>query len=204
MNFNECFPAGFTLETGSVRMRPLQQDDAESFYPVTQSPELWKYFTKELDDKAQLQQWVEKAVTERADGIRVPFTIIDKSSGNICGSTSFLSISFYDKRIEIGHSWLGASYQGSGINRHCKYALMAYAFDTLQFERIEIKTDNLNERAKQAIRKIGGIEEGVLRSHMQMPHSRRRDSVYFSVLKHEWPAVKSLPVFNTIQVQHTG
>ncbi len=180
-------------------MRPMRQEDTGPLYAIAQSPELWKYFTRELNDGQQLREWVESAIAERAAGTRVPFTIIDKTTGSVCGSTSFANISFYDRRIEIGYSWLGAGFRGTGINEHCKFALMHYAFETMDFERVEIKTDNLNERAKSAIRKIGGIEEGILRSHMQMPHNRRRDSVFFSILKKEWPSVKALRIFDSIQ-----
>lgn len=81
---------------------------------------------------------------------------------------------------------------GTGVNHHAKFVLLSYAFDALRFERVEIKTDNLNERAKKALVHIGATEEGVLRSHMQMPHGRRRDSIYFSLLKGEWETVKML------------
>lgn len=179
------------LETDKVLLRPLQHLDIASFANITNDPSLWNYFTLLLDDAAQLQQWVEIALKEREEGKRVPFTIIEKSTGAICGSTSFGNISYFDKRIEIGWSWLGKQFQGTGINFHAKFSLLNYAFDVLDWERVEIKTDNLNERAKQALRKIGATEEGVLRSHMQMPLHRRRDSVYFSIIKNEWPAIKN-------------
>jgi RimJ/RimL family protein N-acetyltransferase len=179
------------LETEKVLLRPLQHLDIATFTPITKDESLWKYFTLLLNDPLQLQQWVETALAEREEGKRIPFTIIEKSSGAICGSTSFGNISYYDKRIEIGWSWLGKSYQGTGINFHAKFSLLSYAFDVLDWERVEIKTDNLNERSKQALRKIGATEEGVLRSHMQMPHNRRRDSVYFSILKKEWPLIRN-------------
>ena len=174
------------LETDKVLLRPLQHLDIASFSELTQDSSLWKYFAFLLDDPVQLQQWVESAIQERQEGKRIPFTIIEKLTGNICGSTSFGSISYYDKRIEIGWSWLGKQYQGTGINFHAKFSLLSYAFDVLDWERVEIKTDNLNERAKQGLRKIGAKEEGVLYSHMQMPLNRRRDSVYFSILKKDW------------------
>jgi RimJ/RimL family protein N-acetyltransferase len=128
---------------------------------------------------------------EREEGKRIPFTIVEKATGAICGSTSFGNISYVDKRIEIGWSWLGKQFQGTGINFHAKFSLLSYAFDVLDWERVEIKTDNLNERSKQALRKIGATEEGVLRSHMQMPKNRRRDSVYFSIIKNEWAPIKN-------------
>ena len=179
------------LETEKVLLRPLQLSDISSFIQLTKDSSLWKYFTFLLDDGAELERWVNIAITEREEGKRLPFTIIEKSTGKICGSSSFGSISYYDKRIEIGWSWLAKQYQGTGINFHAKFSFLSYAFDVLDWERVEIKTDNLNERAKQGLRKIGAKEEGVLRSHMQMPLNRRRDSIYFSILKKEWPAVKN-------------
>ncbi len=189
-DFDTFFPTGFMLETNRVILGAMQKEDLAKFFPITQSTILWQYFTKELNDKEQLLQWVNEAMNDRAAGKRVPFTIIDKKSGLVCGSTSFGNISFYDKRIEIGWSWLGEASLGSGVNRHCKFALLQYAFEVMKFIRVEIKTDNLNERAKQALRRIGASEEGVLRSHMQMPHDRRRDSIYFSILQNEWEEVK--------------
>jgi len=179
------------LETEKVVLRPMQHLDIASFSLLTNDDSLWKYFTLLLNDPSELQRWVELALNEREDGKRIPFTIIDKVTGSVCGSTSFGSISYFDQRIEIGWSWLGKQYQGTGINFHAKFSLLNYAFDVLNWERVEIKTDNLNERAKQGLRKIGAKEEGVLRSHMQMPLNRRRDSIYFSILKNEWPAVKN-------------
>lgn len=179
------------LETDKVLLRPLRHLDIASFSPLTKDTSLWKYFTFLLDNPAELQQWVEISLQEREEGKRIPFTIIEKSTGKICGSSSFGSISYFDKRIEIGWSWLATQFQGTGINFHAKFSLLSYAFDVLDWERVEIKTDNLYERAKQGLRKIGAKEEGILRNHLQMPKNRRRDSVYFSILKSEWPAIKN-------------
>jgi N-acetyltransferase len=184
-------PPSLKLETDNVLLRPLQKEDMSSFARIVNDQSLWRYFTFLLNNAAELQRWVETALNEREDGKRIPFTIIEKATGEICGSTSLGSISYYDKRIEIGWSWLGKQYQGTGINFHAKFSMLSYAFDVLDWERVEIKTDNLNERAKQGLRKIGAKEEGVLRSHMQMPLNRRRDSVFFSILKNEWPEVKN-------------
>ena len=179
------------LETNKVLLRPLQPMDETSFSLLVTDPSLWKYFTLLLNEPGQLHQWIEIATQERQEGKRIPFTIIEKETNSICGSSSFGSIFYFDRRIEIGWSWLGKQYQGTGINFHAKFSLLSYAFEVLEWERVEIKTDNLNERAKQALRKIGAKEEGVLRSHMQMPLNRRRDSVYFSILKNEWPAIRN-------------
>lgn len=191
------------LETDKVLLRPMGQDDIVSFARLANEPSIWRYFTFLLNNSAELQRWVETALKEREEGKRIPFTIIEKATNEVCGSTSLGSISYYDKRIEIGWSWLGKHYQGTGINFHTKYCMLCYVFDVLNWERVEIKTDNLNERAKQALRKIGAKEEGVLRSHMQMPLDRRRDSVYFSILKNEWPKVKNSIFKDITTFQHS-
>ncbi len=179
-----------SLESELVLLRPINKEDILSFEKLVYEKSLWDYFTLELNKPGQLEKWIEIALENRSENSRIPFTIIDKSRNKIAGSSSYGSISFFDKRIEIGWSWLGKEFQGTGINFHAKFLLLSYAFDVLNFERVEIKTDNLNERAKQALRKIGATEEGVLRSHMQMPNNRRRDSVYFSILKNQWPEIK--------------
>ena len=188
--YNKYFPDSLVLETHRVQLRLMQLDDYESLQSLTHSPELWKYFTKNLADPDELMQWIQDAVQEREQLKRVPFVVIDKDEQKICGSTSFGNISFYDQRIEIGWTWLGEEFRGTGVNRQAKFSLFSYAFEVLKMERVEIKTDNLNERSKAALRKIGAFEEGILRSHMLMHDKRRRDSVYYSILKDEWPDVK--------------
>ncbi len=190
--YEKFFPASLVLETTRAQLRLMQLTDMDALFEIAAPPEIWKYFTKELNKKEELIEWMEVALQERAEGKRMPFVIIDKNSGKICGCTSLGNISFYDKRIEIGWTWLGTASMGSGINHFAKFVLLSYAFNALQFERVEIKTDNLNERAKKALVHIGATEEGILRSHMLMPHGRRRDSIYYSILKNDWDTVKLL------------
>lgn len=179
-----------SIETSQVLLRPMEENDFPHFHLLAQDTDAWQYFTLNLADEVQLKQWMNTAFSDRAANTRLPFTIISKATGKISGSMSMGNISFHDLRLEIGWSWLGSSYRGSGINFHSKYAMLRHAFDVWNFERVEFKTDVLNERAKQGLRKIGGQEEGVLRSHMTMWNNRRRDSVYFSILKNEWPQLK--------------
>jgi RimJ/RimL family protein N-acetyltransferase len=95
-----------------------------------------------------------------------------------------------DKRLEIGWSWLGRGFRGTHINSWAKYLLLEYAFETMGCERVEFKTDILNLQARAGLTKIGATEEGVLRSYNFMPGGRRRDAIYYSVLRAEWPRVK--------------
>lgn len=186
----ETINPGLILETDRALLRPIEENDLEVFLQLAQDEEAWKYFTLNLADKTHLLKWMNLAAHDKQAGTRRPFTIIDKTTRKIAGSSSMGNISYPDLRLEIGWSWLGKDSRGSGLNFHCKYAMMRYAFEELNFERVEFKTDLLNERAKQGLRKIGGKEEGVLRSHMTMWNNRRRDSIYFSVLKNEWAGLK--------------
>lgn len=184
-------PVDLTLETKKVILRPLVEEDFASFLLLAkQDPGMWEYFTLNLADEQQLKKWIQIAIDDRQANTRRPFTIIDKESGLIAGSSSLGNISLYDLRAEIGWSWLGKDFRSTGINKHVKYAMMNYAFEKLNFERVEFKTDNLNERAKKGLLNVGAKEEGVLRNHMTMWNNRRRDSVFYAVLKNEWPALK--------------
>ncbi len=189
--YQKLFPDHFTLETPRVLLRVLKEDDFSLLAPLTKNEDSWKYFTFQLNDDVELKNWIRKAMEERKAASRVPFVIIDKHDKTIAGSTSYGNISFYDKRLEIGWSWLGTDYMGTGVNRQAKFVLLAHAFEGLGMERVEVKTDVLNERARAALLKVGMYEEGVLRSHMQMHSNRRRDSVYYSIIREEWPAVKA-------------
>ena len=184
--YQKFFPDHFTLETPRVLLRLVTTQDYEAFLPLTKNKEIWRYFTKDLSDEQELSSWMQKLFSEREEGIRMPFTIIDKHSNEIAGSTSFLNISFYDKRLEIGSTWLGTSFIGTGLNREAKFALLSFAFEVMKMERVEIKTDNLNERSKAALLKVGMKPEGVLRSHMLVHSDRRRDTLYFSIIRSEW------------------
>lgn len=186
------FPAELTLETSLVLLRPLQETDYPVFLELARlDPDMFFYFSLNLSDPDQLTRWFEIAMRERNHDVRRPFTIIDKRTGQLTGSSSLGNISIYDKRVEIGWSWLAKPFRGTGINVNAKFAMMHYAFETAGMERVEFKTDVQNTRARRGLEKIGGTEEGVLRSHMTMWNHRRRSSVFYSVLRNEWPEVKS-------------
>ena len=184
--YQQFFPDGFTLETPRVLLRLIKPEDFDIFLPLAKDRQIWTYWTKDLSDEAALKSWVEKVLNERVQEIRVPFTVIDKHTYEICGSTSFVNISFYHKRLEIGSVWLGTPFIGTGVNREVNFALLSYAFEVMKMERVELRVDNQNERAKAAFLKAGMIPEAVLRSNMLVHGNRRRDTLYLSILRGEW------------------
>lgn len=191
MTYENYFPAGLQLTSDRVIMRMLQPSDIDSLWAISQEPSLWDWFNKRLDNRQELEAWMQEAAQHQQQKTRFPFLVIDRLNNAVAGSTSLMNLSIPDRRIEIGSTWYGNSFRGTGINTHCKFLLLQYAFESMGFERVEIKTDVLNARSRAAIRKLGMVEEGILRSHMQMPGNRRRDSVYYSMLAAEWPEAKA-------------
>jgi len=172
------------LESERILLRPLQREDLQALLELTQDPSLWTYFTHDLSTLAGLETWA----TGHFSGDRLQFVVIDKQSGKILGSTGFGNYFPRDQRIEIGWTWLGKDFQGTGINAQMKSLMLQYAFDALGMLRVEFKTDVLNLPARHALLRLGATEEGILRSHTLMTHGRRRDTIYYSFLRGEWPA----------------
>ncbi|WP_367364204.1 GNAT family N-acetyltransferase [Candidatus Tisiphia endosymbiont of Nedyus quadrimaculatus] len=169
-----------------ARLRPLKTEDMAAFARFISDYAVWKYFAIKMHQLQDMNDYIDDAVQQRKLGLRYHFAIEDQKTGEIVGSTAFGNYSPKDSRIEIGWSWVETSFQGSGINKNAKFLLLNFAFNYLNMERVEFKTDVLNVRASGALIKIGATEEGVLRSHTLMPDERRRDTVYYSILKDEW------------------
>jgi RimJ/RimL family protein N-acetyltransferase len=138
-----------------------------------------------------MQAIIHGALGQQAAGHRLPFAIIDRQSGRAIGSTSYLDIQPQNKSLEIGWTWLGKPYWRTPRNTECKYLLLKYAFEVQQAIRVQLKTDSRNYISQNAIQRIGGVKEGVLRNHMIYPSGYIRDTVYFSILNREWPEVKA-------------
>jgi RimJ/RimL family protein N-acetyltransferase len=137
-----------------------------------------------------MERYVAQALAEQREGTALPFATVLRASGQVIGSTRFHSATPAHRRVEIGWTWLGPSWQRTGANTEAKYLMLRLAFEQWACLRVEFKTSALNQRSRAALRRIGAVEEGVLRSHMINEDGTVRDSVYFSILLHEWPTVK--------------
>jgi RimJ/RimL family protein N-acetyltransferase len=179
------------LQSDRILLRPIESEDRAQFKELAKDKSMWLYFTSDLSEEAELAAWVDSALKQIANKSRLAFSIVDKTDNKVIGSTSFGNISARDKRIEIGWTWLGKKHQGKGINNQAKYLMLEYCFESLGLERVEFKTDVLNLPARKTLAKIGMVEEGVLRSHTLMTRDRRRDTIFYSILKSEWRAVKA-------------
>lgn len=176
------------LEDEFVLLRPLQETDIAHLLPFSRNePELWKFSLVRANGKENLENYIRIALKARQNGTEFPFIVYDKRTGKYAGSTRFYDINYGFKTIQLGYTWYGKDFQGTGLNKHCKYLLLAYAFETLGMERVEFRADNDNERSKAAMLSIGCKVDGVLRSNMPTFESEvRRDSIVLSILRKEW------------------
>lgn len=184
------------LATDSIQIRALIASDEVQIARIAVDEKIWQYTTNAIHDVSAVRVYMSQALADLRNRIRVPFVAIEKKSGNLLGSSSIGNISVKDERAEIGWSWLGIDYQGKGFNSEFKYLLLKLCFETLHLKRVEFKTDVLNLRSRQALKKIGAREEGILRSHTLMHDGRRRDTIYYSILDTEWPTLSTSMIRN--------
>ncbi len=154
-------------------------------------PDIWRWTTSVAQTPEDVRTYIETALKWQAEGHALPFATIEKSSGRAAGSTRFGNIDRANRRVEIGWTWLGLAWQRTPVNTEAKYLMLRHAFETWGCLRVELKTDALNERSRAAILRLGAQEEGVFRKHMIVTGGRVRDTVYYSIVDDEWPAVKA-------------
>lgn len=174
-----------------VQLEPLSLDHVEDLCVHGLDPQLWRWIPSSVGTAAEMRAYVEAALAEQARGLALPFVIRDRGTGEIVGNTRFGNISAADRRLEIGWTWVASRHQRTGVNTEAKTLLLTHAFETLGAHRVELKTDALNEKSRNAIARIGAVQEGIFRRHIVCASGRVRDTVYFSIIDSEWPAVKA-------------
>ncbi len=181
------FPENIILENDKVLLRPLELNDVEHLLEFSMNePELWKYSLKGADGKENLISYINEAIENRNKKIEYPFIVFDKIQNKYAGSTRFYDIQLAYKTMQLGYTWYGKAFQGTGLNKNCKYLLLEWAFESLGIERIEFRADNRNEKSIAAMKSIGCKVEGILKANMPNNEGGRRDSIVLSILKDEW------------------
>lgn len=185
-------PKPIALEGRFARLEPLSLKHVDDFFVAGRDPDIWKYMPipgfADFDD---VKRWIEESNTRAAGGHEIAFAIIDTARNQAVGSTRFLDIRREHRGLEIGYTWLSTAAQRTAINTECKLLLMKHAFEDLGAMRVQLKTDSRNIRSQEAIERIGGVREGVLRSHMLCWDGSVRDTVMYSITDKEWPTVKA-------------
>lgn len=186
MDFN--FSSNIVLEDDLVLLRPLQKTDVDNLLEISlNEPETWEYSLIRANGKENLENYINIAIKARDNKIEFPFIVFDKKSGKYAGSTRFYDMNISFKTLQLGYTWYGSVFRGTGLNKHCKYLLLQYAFETMGMERVEFRADNNNQRSVAAMKSIGCKVEGVMRNHMPTFGSEvRRDTIVLSILREEW------------------
>lgn len=175
------------LENDCVRMAPVTAADRQALSAIAFDPRIWTWTVKTIATPAELDAYIDDCVVQRERGVHFTFTIRDAGTGALAGASALGNYSAKDRRVEIGWTWLAPQFWGTKANAGAKAALLGLCFERLGLQRVEFKTDVRNLRARAALKKIGCTEEGILRSHTLMHDGRRRDTIYYSILRDEWP-----------------
>lgn len=181
------FNQNLILEDDIVQLRPLQNSDIDNLLDFSlNQPEIWKYTSIPAQGRENLANYIKIAVDNRDKHTEFPFIVFDKRTNEYAGSTRFYDIQLENKTLQLGYTWYGKQFHGTGLNKHCKFLLLSYAFEQMDMERVEFRANNLNTHSIAAMKSIGCTVEGVLRGNMKNPDGSRRDSIVLSILKGEW------------------
>ena len=185
MNFN--FNDNYILENDRVLLRPLEESDFENLVHFSvNEPELWEYSLQKGSGVEGLKNYMQTAIVNRNKENSYPFIVFDKKNHSFAGSTRFYDVQLANQTLQLGFTWYGKKYQKTGLNQNCKFLLLEFAFEKMDMERVEFRADYENKNSIEAMKKIGCIEEGVLRKNFVKPNGERRDSIVLSILKQEW------------------
>lgn len=181
-----------TLEGTVVRLEPISREHVELFWQVAKGgrEDIFRWFPYAMNTRDDLERVVDRAIEEQARGESVVFATVERASGQTVGSTRFMNIDRMNRRVEIGSTWIAPAWQRTAVNTEAKYLMLRHAFEAWKCIRVELKTDALNQKSRNAILRIGAKEEGTLRRHVITWTGRVRDTVYFSILDSEWAGVK--------------
>jgi RimJ/RimL family protein N-acetyltransferase len=181
------FNKDYILENDKVKLIPLRRSDYENLVCFAiEEPELWTYSLMQADSPEKMKAYIEHALKAREDKKEYPFIVFDKTTNRFAGSTRFYDIQLNNESLQLGFTWYGKEFQGTDLNKNCKFLLLEFAFETVNMQRVEFRADNENKRSIAAMKSIGCVEEGILRSNSPKTDGGRRDSIVLSILKDEW------------------
>ncbi len=181
------FSKDYVLEDDRVILRPLTISDAQFLVDyVKNEPAIWQFSLVAIQKAADLEGYIQSAMKSREDKTAYPFIVFDKSTQTFVGSTRFYDMQLGFETTQLGYTWYSQKVWGTGLNAHCKFLLLQFAFEQMGLKRVEFRADNNNKRSIAAMKKIGCTVEGVLRSHLPRPDGTRRDSIVLSITKEDW------------------
>lgn len=178
------------LEGDLIRLEPLTMGHLVALCDVGFDEDIWRMGMNRIATKEDMRKYISIALEDEQKKVSLPFATVAKTTNNVIGSTRFGNIDVSNRKVEIGWTWIGKQWQRTGVNTEAKFLMLRHAFEVWNCIRVEFKTDVLNERSRNAIKRIGAKEEGILRNHVITSTGRFRDSVYYSILDVEWENVR--------------
>ena len=189
----EITPLGskIILENSRVLLLPFESERKSELKRIIFDHDIWHYMGMKIETESDFEYYVQETLESEKQGACYPFIIVDKQTNEMAGSTRFGNINQKSEKCEIGWTWYGTQFQGTGLNKAAKYELLNFGFETLGFRRIQLSADLENIRSQKAIEKLGAQREGVFRNNYIDSDGISKDDLYFSIIKEEWPRLKS-------------
>ncbi|HLV38920.1 GNAT family protein [Xanthomarina sp.] len=179
------------LENSHVKLTLMDLSNYKYVQDIAAEKDLIFYSPSGISTPEELKTYVQIAVDGYYTKTTIPFIVYDKTKQAYAGSTRFGFINWKNKTLHIGWTWLGREFHGTGLNKHIKFLMLQYAFEVLEFEKVEFRIDERNIRSRKAVEKIGATLEGILRKDTLMPDEHRRNTCCYGILKEEWPEIKA-------------
>lgn len=187
---NEILQSDIILENEKVLLVPFESKRNIELKEIIFDDEIWKYMGMYVRNDQDFENYIKSTLQQKADGICYPFLIIDKSTNRVAGSTRYGYLNHASQKCEIGWTWYGKDFQGTGLNKACKYELLSFGFEKIQFRRIQFSADLENLRSQKAIEKLGALKEGIFRNNYVDSEGKSKDDVYYSIILEEWQNIK--------------
>lgn len=185
------FNTQIELENEKARLIPLENPKSRELKEIIFNDEIWMYMGVSMGTQSDFEAYLSNAINEKNKGISYPFLVIDKQSKRVAGSTRFGYLNIPSQKCEIGWTWYGKEFQGTGLNKACKHLLLSFGFENIGFRRIQFSADQENIRSQKAIEKLGATKEGLFRNNYIDAHGKSKNDVYYSIIKEEWDAINN-------------
>jgi len=179
------------LEGTRVRLEPMTGEHLPGLEKIAFDDRIWRYMPVTMKTPENLREWLEKALRLKEAGTSLPWVTVLKAENRVIGSTRFSDLDRIHETAELGHTWLAPEFHGAGLNAEAKLLQLTYAFEELKLRRVALKTHHENFQSQKAMLKIGAVEEGRFRNHFIMPDGSQRHSIWFSIIREDWPQTKS-------------
>jgi RimJ/RimL family protein N-acetyltransferase len=179
------------LEGTRIRLEPMTRKHLAGLENIAFDDRIWRYMPVTIKTPEDLREWLEKALRLKEEGTSLPWVTVLKAENRVIGSTRFSDLDRTHETAELGHTWLTPELHGAGLNAEAKLLQLTYAFEELKLRRVALKTHHENLQSQKAMLKIGAVEEGRFRNHFIMPDGSQRHSVWFSIIREDWPQTKS-------------